>query len=166
VLTCFEGQHSSDVLPLTCPSGLQRWGILSSPEQSAIAFVSAARRGCRMETARNRKTEISERKYLQATIGDLRRLYGPGFAKGYEDNEKIADVVQRRPTFTNLIRYHERKRNKRKYSETTIGDLRRLYGPEFAKGREDSEKMADVVERQPSLTTVIRRRELKRFEQI
>jgi hypothetical protein len=115
-----------------------------------------------MEAARNRKTETRERKYLQATIGDLRKLYGANFAKGCAESEKIADVVQRRPSFMKLIRYHETKRN----SETTIGDLRRLYGPEFAKGCEDSEKMADVVERRPSLTRVIRRLELKRFEQI
>jgi hypothetical protein len=54
----------------------------------------------------------------------------------------------------------------RGYSETTIGDLRRLYGPEFAKGCEGNEKIVDVVQRRPSLTRVILRRELKRFEQI
>jgi hypothetical protein len=119
-----------------------------------------------MEVARNRKTETGHNKYQQTTIGDLRKLYGAGFAKGCKDDETIADVLQRRPSFTNLIRYHDRKRNQRKYSETTIGDLRRLYGPEFAKGCADNEKMADVVRKQPSLIRVIRRRELKRFEQI
>jgi hypothetical protein len=62
-----------------------------------------------------------------------------------------------------LIRYHKRKRiegkrnegkrnegkrNEGKHSETTIGDLRGLYGPELAKGCEDSEKIAQAVERQ------------------
>jgi hypothetical protein len=89
---------------------------------------------------------------------------------------KKADVVQRRPSFRRLISYHEtkrnegkrneKKRNEGKHSETTIGDLRKLYGPGFAKGCDDSEKMADVVERRPSLMRIIRSRELKRFEQI
>ena len=128
------------------------------------------------QTVRNPNPEISERKSLQTTIGDLRKLYGADFAKGCADNEKIADVVQRRPSFMKLIRYYETKRNEGKrnegkrnegkHSETTIGELRRLYGPEFAKGCEDSEKMTDAVERQPSLTRDIRCRELKRFEQI
>jgi hypothetical protein len=54
----------------------------------------------------------------------------------------------------------------KKYQQTTIGDLRKLYGADFAKGCADNEKMADVVQKRPSLTRVIRRRELKRFEQI
>jgi hypothetical protein len=51
-------------------------------------------------------------------------------------------------------------------NETTIGDLRKLYGPEFAKGCGDNEKLTDVVRKQPSLMRVIRHRELKRFEKI
>jgi hypothetical protein len=51
-------------------------------------------------------------------------------------------------------------------NETTIGDLRKLYGPNFAKGCANSEKIVDVVQNRPSLMRVIRHRELKRFEQI
>jgi len=113
----------------------------------------------------------TDKNYLQTTIGELRKLYGANFANDCAKNEKVADVLQRRPSFMKLIRYHagkrnEGKRNEGKHSETTIGDLRKLYGQEFAKGCEDSEKMADVVERRPSLMRVIRSRELKRLEQI
>jgi hypothetical protein len=54
----------------------------------------------------------------------------------------------------------------KKCSETTVGDLRKLYGPDFARGCEDHEKIADVLRKMPSLRMVIRHRELKRFEQI
>jgi hypothetical protein len=54
----------------------------------------------------------------------------------------------------------------KKYFETTIGDLRKLYGADFAKGCADNEKIVDVVRKMPSLRMVIRHRELKRFEQI
>jgi hypothetical protein len=56
--------------------------------------------------------------------------------------------------------------SKKKYLETTIGDLRKLYGADFAKGCADNEKITAVVRKNPSLMRVIRRRELKRFEQI
>jgi hypothetical protein len=61
------------------------------------------------ETARNPDPESSERKYQQTTIGDLRRLYGPGFAKGCKDSEKMADVVERRPSLMRIIRSRELK---------------------------------------------------------
>jgi hypothetical protein len=54
----------------------------------------------------------------------------------------------------------------KKYRETTVGDLRKLCGADFAKGCADNEKITDVVRKHPSLRTVIRHRELKRFEQI
>jgi hypothetical protein len=57
-------------------------------------------------------------------------------------------------------------RGKKYQQQTTIGDLRKLYGADFAKGCADSEKIADVVQKRPSLMRVIRHRELKRFEQI
>jgi hypothetical protein len=79
-----------------------------------------------MEAARNRKTEISRRKYQQTTIGDLRKLYGVDFAKDCAEKEKVADVVQRRPSFKKLIRYHERKPNRTKCFETTIGDPKEI----------------------------------------
>ena len=61
------------------------------------------------ETAPNPDTERRERKYVQTTIGDLRKLYGPHFAKGRGDNEKIADVIQKQPSLMRVIRHHERK---------------------------------------------------------
>jgi hypothetical protein len=61
------------------------------------------------ETARNPDSESSERKYLQTTIGDLRKLYGVDFAKGCEDDEKIADVVRKQPSLMRVIRHRERK---------------------------------------------------------
>jgi hypothetical protein len=42
----------------------------------------------------------------------------------------------------------------------------KLYGVDFAKGCSDSEKVTDVVRKQPSLTKVIRHHERKWFEQI
>ncbi len=36
-------------------------------------------------------TETSDSREFQASIGDLRKLYGVDFAKGCADNEKIAD---------------------------------------------------------------------------
>jgi hypothetical protein len=56
--------------------------------------------------------------------------------------------------------------SEKKYCETTVGDSRKLYGADFAKGCEDNEKIADVVRKMPSLRMVIRQRELKWFEQI
>jgi hypothetical protein len=61
------------------------------------------------ETAPNPHTENSERKFLQTTIGDLRKLYGGDFAKGCNDNDKIADVIQKQPSLMRVIRHHERK---------------------------------------------------------
>jgi hypothetical protein len=54
----------------------------------------------------------------------------------------------------------------KKYCQTTIGELRRAYGVDFAKGCADNEKMADVLRKLPSLRRVIRDREARRFEQI
>jgi hypothetical protein len=47
-----------------------------------------------------------------------------------------------------------------------IGELRKTYGADFAKGRADNEKIADVLRKMPSLRRVIREREARRFEQI
>jgi hypothetical protein len=54
----------------------------------------------------------------------------------------------------------------KKYGETTIGELRKTYGADFAKGCADNEKIADVLRKRPSLRKVIREREARRFEQI
>jgi hypothetical protein len=50
--------------------------------------------------------------------------------------------------------------------ETTIGELRKTYGADFAKGCADNEKIADVLRKLRSLRMVIREREARRFEQI
>jgi hypothetical protein len=62
------------------------------------------------ETARNPGPETSDKKCFQTTIGDLRKLYGPGFAKGCSDSEKITDVVRKQPSLMRVIRHHELKR--------------------------------------------------------
>ncbi len=62
-------------------------------------------------------------------------------------------------------RHHETIIGK-KYFETTIGDLRKIYGADFAKGCTDDEKIPDVLRRYPLLRNVIREHETKRFEQI
>jgi hypothetical protein len=49
------------------------------------------------ETAPDSDNENSDKKYLQTTIGDLRKLYGADFAKGCADNEKIVDVRESSP---------------------------------------------------------------------
>ena len=54
------------------------------------------------ETARHRETEISDKKYLQTTIGELRKTYGADFAKGCADNEKIADVLRKLPSLRDI----------------------------------------------------------------
>ena len=34
------------------------------------------------ETARYRETEVSDKKYCETTVGELRKTYGADFAKG------------------------------------------------------------------------------------
>jgi hypothetical protein len=60
------------------------------------------------QTERN-GPETTGKKYFQTTIGDLRKLYGPGFAKGCKDNEKIADVLRKHPSLMTVIRHYQRK---------------------------------------------------------
>jgi hypothetical protein len=55
------------------------------------------------------------------------------------------------------------KISRKKYGETTIGELRKTYGADFATGRADHEKITDVLRNQPSLRKVIREREARRF---
>ena len=61
-----------------------------------------------------------------------------------------------------------RNRDQRqKFCETTIGELRRTYGADFAKGCADHEKVADVLRKLPSLRRVIREQRqggLSKFE--
>jgi hypothetical protein len=61
------------------------------------------------ETDRSSDTESNETKYLQTTIGDLRKVYGADFAKGFSDSEKITDVVRKQPSLMRVIRHYERK---------------------------------------------------------
>jgi hypothetical protein len=51
----------------------------------------------------------------------------------------------------------------KKYGETTIGELRKIYGADFAEGCKDNEKLVDVLRKQPSLRKVILEREARRF---
>jgi hypothetical protein len=53
-----------------------------------------------------------------------------------------------------------------RWRETTIGELRKAYGADFAKRCADNEKIADVLRKLPSLRRVIREREARHFEQI
>jgi hypothetical protein len=59
------------------------------------------------ETARHRETEISDKKFCETTIGELRRTYGADFAKGCADHEKVADVLRKLPSLRRVIREHE-----------------------------------------------------------
>jgi hypothetical protein len=61
------------------------------------------------KTDRNSDTESNQTKYLQTTIGELRKVYGVDFAKGCDDSEKIADVIRREPSLMRVIRHYERK---------------------------------------------------------
>jgi hypothetical protein len=63
-------------------------------------------------------------------------------------------------------RHRETEASDKKYCETTIGELRKTYGADFAKGCADNEKLTDVLPKLPSLRRVIRDREARRFEQI
>lgn len=61
------------------------------------------------ETERHRETDIGK-KYFETTIGQLRKTYGADFAKGCADNEKLTDVLRKRPSLRNVIREYEAKR--------------------------------------------------------
>ena len=54
----------------------------------------------------------------------------------------------------------------KKYFESTIGNLRKRYGADFAKGFADSEKLADVIQKQPSLMTAVLQFEKKWLEKL
>jgi hypothetical protein len=56
-------------------------------------------------------------------------------------------------------------RNK-KYCETTVGELRKTYGADFAEGCADNETITDVLRKMPSLRRVLRDREVQWFEKI
>jgi hypothetical protein len=53
-----------------------------------------------------------------------------------------------------------------RYNQTLIGELRIRYGADFAKGCADHETLIDVLRKLPTLRSVIRDQEARRFEQI
>jgi len=57
---------------------------------------------------RDKNGEIS-RKHGNTLIRTLRRTYGPPFAKDYDDDDKLSDVLDRldEPSLRHLIRDHE-----------------------------------------------------------
>jgi hypothetical protein len=57
---------------------------------------------------RDKNGEIS-RKHGNTLIGTLRKVYGPGFAKGFGDHEKLSDVLATldEESLNQLIRDHE-----------------------------------------------------------
>ena len=61
---------------------------------------------------------------------------------------------------------HRDEVSSKEYGETSIGELGKTYGADFAKGCADNEKITDVLRRLPSPRRVIRDREARRFEQI
>jgi hypothetical protein len=85
-------------------------GPFFMPEQSAIGLVSAARRCPMPEAVPNPDTEVSDKKYCETTIGELRKTYGADFAKGCADNEKITDVLRKMPSLRRVIREREARR--------------------------------------------------------
>ena len=57
---------------------------------------------------RDKNGEIS-RKHGNTLIRTLRRTYGPGFAAGCKDDDKLTDVLHKldEPSLSHLIRDHE-----------------------------------------------------------
>jgi hypothetical protein len=47
-----------------------------------------------------------------------------------------------------------------------VGALRKTYGPDFAKGCADNERLSEVLAKDASLRRLIRHREAGKFEQI
>jgi hypothetical protein len=82
--------------------------------------------------------------------------------------QSASDLVSaaRRCPMPETARHRDTENSNKKYCEITIGELRKTYGADFAKGCGDNEKITDVVRKMPSLRTVIRDREARRFEQI
>ena len=62
------------------------------------------------KAAPHSELEISHKKYGETTIGELRRTYGADFAKGCADNEKLLDVLRKRPSVRKVIREREARR--------------------------------------------------------
>jgi hypothetical protein len=77
------------------------------PEQSAIGLVFCGMEMPMTEAARHRDTKMSNKKYCETTIGELRKIYGADFAQGCTDNEKITDVLRK---LRRVIREREARR--------------------------------------------------------
>jgi hypothetical protein len=60
------------------------------------------------ERHRDNNGEIS-RKHGNTLISTLRRTYGPGFAKGCDDNDKLSEVLHKldATSLSHLIRDHD-----------------------------------------------------------
>ncbi|WP_315706176.1 MULTISPECIES: hypothetical protein [unclassified Bradyrhizobium] len=58
---------------------------------------------------RDKNGEIS-RKHGNTLIRTLRTIYGPGFAKGAADSDRLADVLHRidEESLSQLVHHHER----------------------------------------------------------
>ena len=63
---------------------------------------------------------------------------------------------------------HRGKTGEREYGNTLIRTLRKTYGPDFAKGCADDEKLSDILATlgEPSLSHLIRDHEAGKLEQI
>jgi hypothetical protein len=57
---------------------------------------------------RDKNGEIS-RKHGNTLVGTLRKHYGPGFAAGFKDHDKLSDVLATldEPSLSKLIKDHE-----------------------------------------------------------
>ena len=57
---------------------------------------------------RNRDGEMS-RKHGNTRVGTLRRIYGPSFAKGFGDDDQLADVLATldEPSLSKLVHDHD-----------------------------------------------------------
>jgi uncharacterized protein (DUF2249 family) len=132
---------------------------------------------------RNKDGEISK-KHANTLIETLRKTYGPAFTPGFSDRDKLSGVLHKldEPSLSKLVEDHDagrlhestrgdrtpqpgldhRHRNKdgeigRKHGTTLIGTLRKTYGPAFAPGLSDQDKLSDVLHKldEPSLSKLV-----------
>jgi len=132
---------------------------------------------------RDKDGQVSAR-HGNTLIGTLRKTYGPAFAPGFSDRDKLSDVLQKldESSLSKLVQDHDagrlhaitrgdrapqpgvdhRHRNKdgeisKKHANTLIGTLRKTYGPAFAPGLSDRDKLSDVLHKldEPSLSKLV-----------
>ena len=65
-----------------------------------------------------------------------------------------------------LIMTNRNREFRQNSAHMLIGALRQTYGPSFAKGCADNERLSDVLAKDASLRRVIRDHEAEKFEQI